>query len=469
VYANTLYRPHDAFYQDPQWGDITDWEGELAPYYDIAESMLGVVDARADTPADDVMRRVADHFDVGGTFRPARVGVFLGEPGVEVPDPYFGGAGPSRAGCIETGGCMIGCRYNAKNSLDKNYLYLAEQAGAVVHPETEAVDVTRDNGGGYNVATRVPGSKRSAGDFAATHIVFSAGALGTTRLLLQLAARGRLPSMSPRLGHQVRTNSEVILGATARSTDVDYSRGVAITSSIHPEPRTHIEPVRYPKGSSAMGLLGTMLTDGDDSTPRWRLYLRNVLRHPVRFLRSLSVRRWAERSVVLLVMQSYDNSLRLSLEKGRFGSRLASEPETGKPAPTYIPIANEAARAAAVAMGGEPVSALNEVVLDTPTTAHVLGGAVVGDSARTGVVDPYHRMYGHPGIHVVDGSAVGANLGVNPALTITAMAERAMAMWPNRGAADSRPVLGSGYRRVDPVRPGAPTVEPAVLGADPWA
>ena len=469
VYANTLYRPHDAFYRDPQWGDVADWERELAPFYDIAERMLGVVDARADTPADDVMRRVARHFDVEHTFQPTRIGVFLGEPGVEVPDPYFGGAGPRRAGCTETGGCMIGCRFNAKNTLDKNYLYLAEQLGAVIHPDTQVVDVAARADGRYRIATRKPGTKKSAGGFVAGDVVFSAGSLGTTRLLLELVDRGRLPHISTRLGHQVRTNSEVILGATADTANVDYSRGVAITSSIHPEPRTHIEPVRYPKGSSAMGLLATILTDGDPPTSRALLYLRNLIRHPIRFARSLSVYRWAERSVILLVMQSYDNSLRLSLERRRGRTRLKSTQESGKPAPTYIPIANEAARVAARAMNGEPMSTINEVALDTPTSAHVLGGAVVGGSPESGVVDPYHRMYGHPGVHVVDGAAVGANLGVNPALTITAMAERAMAMWPNKGGDDPRPSLGSGFRSVDPVRPETPAVPPSVLGTDPWS
>ena len=469
VYANTLYRPHDAFYRDPQWEDVTDWKRELAPFYDVAERMLGVVDARADTPADDVMREIARHFDAEHTFRPTRIGVYLGEPGVEVPDPYFGGAGPSRSGCLETGGCMIGCRFNAKNTLDKNYLYLAEKRGATIHPETEVVDLARRIDGRYRVATRRPGTKDSAGTFVAENVVFSAGSLGTTRLLLELVDRDRLPDVSSRLGHQVRTNSEVILGATAGATDVDYSQGVAITSSVHPEPRTHIEPVRYPKGSSAMGLLGTILTDGDPATPRALLYLRNILRHPIRFARSLSVHRWAERTVILLVMQSYDNSLRLFLERKRGRTRLSSAQEAGKPAPTYIPIANEAARIAARFMNGEPTSAINEVALDRPTSAHVLGGAAVGGTPESGVVDPYHRMYGHPGIHVVDGAAVGANLGVNPSLTITAMAERAMAMWPNKGEDDPRPSLGSEYKYVEGVRPAAPAVPASILGVDPWA
>lgn len=470
VYANTLYEPHDAFYTDPQWGEITDWRAELAPFYQMAKRMLGAVDNPRRTPADEVALEVARHFGAEDTFRPTPVGVFFGEPGEEVADPYFGGAGPARRGCVECGGCMVGCRHNAKNSLDRNYLYLAERAGADVHPEHEVVDVERLAGGGFRVTTQRPGAwvRKRRRSFTAGQVVFAAGALGSTRLLLELSARGRVPGISERLGDVVRTNSEALLGATARSTDVDYSQGVAITSSFHPEPHTHIEPVRYSKGSNAMGLLGTVLTDGGGQIPRQLRFLGNVVRHPVEFLRSLSVRRWSERTVILLVMQSYDNSLRVFRKKGWLGTRLSSAPSTDKPHPSYIPIANEAARVAARAMDGQPGSALNEVLLDVPTTAHILGGACIGASPYTGVVDPYHRVYGCDGLHVIDGAAIGANLGVNPSLTITAMAERALAMWPNNGETDERPATG-GYAPVAPVRPHRPVVAPPVLDVDPWA
>lgn len=459
-YANTLYEPHDAFFTDPQWADITDWRTELAPHYRMAKRMLGVTDAPADTPADQVMRAVAGRMGVADTFRPAPVGVFFGEPGVEVDDPYFGGAGPRRAGCVFNGRCMVGCRHNAKNSLDKNYLYLAEANGAEVRAQTEVIDLMR-SGDGWKVITQRPGPIRRRGKrmFTAEQVIFAAGALGTTRLLLSLAERNRLPNMSDQVGHLVRTNSEVLVGATADGTNVDYSQGVAITSSIHPEPRTHIEPVRYPKGSSAIGLLGTVLTDGGPGLPRPLRYLYNVVRHPIRFLRSLSVYRWAERTVILLVMQSYDNSIQLYRKKRRRGVRLASKQGHGQPNPTYIPLANEAARIAAQVMDGQAVSALNEVLLDRPVTAHLLGGAPIGSGPERGVIDPYHRMYGHDGLHVIDGSAVCANLGVNPSLSITAMAERALAMWPNRGQVDPRPPLGSVYRRVNPVPPLEPSVD----------
>lgn len=457
-YANTLYEPHDAFFTDPQWADITDWRAELAPHYRMAKRMLGVADAPADTPADDVMRAVAERMGVADTFRPTPVGVFFGEPGVEVDDPYFGGAGPRRSGCVFNGRCMVGCRNNAKNTLDKNYLYLAEAKGAEVHARTEVIDLMR-SGDAWTVTAQRPGpiKRRGVRTFTAGQVIFAAGALGTTRLLLELAERGRLPEMSDQVGHLVRTNSEVLVGATADRADVDYSRGVAITSSIHPEPRTHIEPVRYPKGSSAIGLLSTVLTDGGPGMPRPLRYLGNIIRHPIRFLRTLSLYRWAERTVILLVMQSYDNSIQLYRKKGRLGVRLASKQGHGRPNPTYIPLANEAARIAAEVMGGQAGSAINEVLLNRPATAHLLGGAPIGSTPERGVIDPYHRMYGHAGLHVIDGAAVSANLGVNPSLSITAMAERALAMWPNKGGLDPRPALGKGYKPVDPVAP-----------LDPW-
>lgn len=470
VYANTLYEPHDAFYQDPQWREVTDWKAELAPFYRLASRMLGVVNNPTHTPADEVALQIAKRWNVEDTFRPTPVGVYFGEPGVEAPDPFFGGAGPSRSGCLECGGCMVGCRHNAKNSLDRNYLYLAEQSGAQVYPEHEVVDLEPLRGGGFRVTTQRPGAwiRKRRRTFTADEVVFAAGALGTTKLLLKLSELGRLPHLSPRAGDLVRTNSEALVGATARSTDVDYSTGVAITSSFHPEPQTHIEPVRYSKGSNVMGLLATVLTDGGGVFPRQVRFLGNVLRHPIGFLRSLSVRRWAERSVILLVMQSYDNSVNVLRKRGWFGVRLTSRPSEGESPPSYIPIANDAARVAADVMDGFPGSSLNEVLLDVPTSAHVLGGACVGESPERGVVDPYHRVYGHGGLHVVDGAAIGANLGVNPSLTITAMAERAMSTWPNKGEEDRRPTLGSAYRSVDTVAPMSPAVPIDVLGVDIW-
>lgn len=458
VYANTLYEPHEAFYRDEQWAGITDWRSELEPFYELAKRMLGVTPAETNTASDEVLRRVAANFGVEDTFSPTPVGVLLTEPGVEVPDPYFGGEGPTRHGCRRCGGCMSGCRYDAKNSLDKNYLYLAERNGAVVHPESEVTDI-EPIGGGFRVTVERPGAwlRRRRRTFTAEQVICSAGALGTTRLLLRLAAEGRLEGLSPRLGEKVRTNSEAIIGATARTTAVDYSRGLAITSSIHPRPDTHIEACRYGKGSNAMGLLATVLVDGGGKFPRQIRFALTVLAHPLRFIRSLSVRRWSERTVILLVMQSVDNRMRLRWKNGWRG-RMISENDADSRPPSYIPEGNEAARVAAREMGGFPGSAINEVLLDVPTTAHLLGGACIGETPNDGVIDPYHRAFGLPGMHVVDGSAVPANLGVNPSLTITAMAERAMASWPNKGEDDPRPAPGAEYVRVDAVTPQHPAV-----------
>lgn len=470
VYANTLYEPLEAFYADPQWSGVADWRAELAPYYDQAKRMLGVVQTPFTTPADDVMRETAERMGVGETWHPTPVGVFFGTPGVEVDDPYFGGAGPRRTGCTSCGGCMVGCRVGAKNSLDRNYLHLAERGGATVHPEHQALDIHPLSGGGYGIATQRPGAvlRRRRRTFTAEQVVFSAGVLGTLKLLLRLKERATLPRLSDRLGHVVRTNSEAILGVQARTADIDYSRGIAITSSIHPDAVTHVEPVRYPKGSNAMGLLATILVDGGGTVPRQLRFAAKAARHPSVFLRSLSVRRWSEKTVILLVMQTLDNSIRI-LRKGR---GLTTAPGHGEPNPTYIPVANETAKVAADVIGGFPGSAWNEVLLDVPTTAHIIGGACIGEDPARGAIDPYQRLHGHPGLHVADGSAISANLGVNPSLTITAMTERAMALWPNRGDPDPRPAPGEPYRRVEPVAPRAPAVPagtPAALRLAPAA
>ena len=471
VYANTLYRPaSDAFYHDRQWAHITDWRAELAPYYDQAERMLGVVQNPTMTPSDEVMRQVAEEMGVGGTFSMAPVGVFFGrdgrkEPGVEVGDPFFGGAGPRRRGCLEVGECMTGCRHNAKNTLVKNYLYLAEKSGATVHPRTTAVAVRPLPRGGYAVDAVRTGAwraGRTARSFTAGQVVFAAGTWGTQQLLHRMKAAGSLPEVSPRLGVLTRTNSEALGGAltTMRNrTRHDFTRGVAITSSIHPDQYTHIEPVRYGKGSNAMGLLSTLMTDGGGQVPRWVKWLAQVARHPGRFgSLYFGINHWSERAVIGLTMQSLDNSITVHLKRTRLGRiKLTSEQGHGAPSPTWVPAANQAMRHAGSAIGGFPLNSVGEMV-DIPMTAHFLGGCVIGDSPESGVVDPYHRMYGHPGLHVVDGSAISANLGVNPALTITAQAERAMALWPNKGDKDPRPPLGAAYQRAAPATPRNPIV-----------
>jgi cholesterol oxidase len=463
VYANTLYEPLPAFFDDPQWSDITSWREELAPHYDQARRMLGVVAYSRATAADWAMRAVAQRMGVGETCHPTPVGVLLSPPGLAVPDPFFGGAGPTRAGCLHCGACMTGCRHNAKNTLVKNYLYLAERAGADILPLTTVTAIRPAPGGGYLVFTRRTGGRLRRGTrrIEADQVVFAAGALGTQRLLHRMRADGALPRLSPRIGALTRTNSESILGASvpgrqARRRGLDFTDGVAITSSFHPDPTTHIEPVRYGRGSNAMGLLQTLLTDGGPG--RVRRWLWTLLRAPVTAARSLSVRRWSQRTVIALVMQSADNSLTVHYRRSWYGRRrLVASQGHGAPNPTWIPAGNQAVRLLAEEIGGKPGGSITEV-FDTPVTAHILGGAVIGASPAHGVIDPYHRVYGYPGLHVMDGAAVCANLGVNPALTITALAERAMALWPNRGDPDPRAEAGAPYRRVDPVPPRWPTV-----------
>ncbi|NLU65275.1 GMC family oxidoreductase [Rhodococcus sp. HNM0563] len=464
-YANTLYRPPSRFFQDPQWGHITDWETELSPYYEQASRMLGVRENPSVTPADEVMRKVADDMGVGDTFGPTPVGVFFDEPGKTVPDPFFGGAGPERTGCTECGSCMTGCRVGAKNTLVKNYLHLAERAGARIHPLTTATRVTPRSGGGYEIETRsTNGIRKRRKTFTADQVVVAAGNYGTARLLLAMREGGDLSRLSPRLGRVVRTNSEAVLAATAQSRDVDYTEGVAITSSFHPDDHTHIEPVRYGKGSNAIGLLQALLVDGGGRVPRLAKFVGVAVRNPRAFLRSLSVRRWSERTVIALVMQTDDNSLELASRRSPLGHGVTSKQGPGNPPPEWIPVGHEAVRRVGDEIGGDPGGSLLDLV-NIPMTAHFLGGCVIGDSPETGVVDPYLRAYGHEGLHVVDGSVVTANLGVNPSLTITAQAERAMALWPNKGEDDTRPELGAPYAPVKPVHPIRPAVPAEAPGA----
>jgi cholesterol oxidase len=463
VYANTLYQPPSSFFQDPQWAHITDWEAELTPHYDQAKRMLGVVEQPATTAADRVIQEVAEEMGVGHTYTRTPVGVYFGTAGVEVDDPYFGGVGPRRTGCTHCGDCMIGCRINAKNRLDLNYLYLAEKGGATVLPETTVTAVKPLAGGGYVVETRPTGKRGPASTTTAEQVVFAAGALGTQRLLHAMRDTGVLPRISNRLGRLTRTNSEALLGAMApKSAGTDFTKGVAITSSFHPDEHTHIEPVRYGKGSNAMGLLSTMLVDGGGPIPRPLRFLGQVLRHPWLFAQSLSVSRWSERTIIALVMQNNDNSL--TVKRTRRG-RLTTGPGHGEPNPTWIPVGHDAVRRIADKIGGYPGGTVGDIA-NVPMTAHIIGGAVIGADPDEGVIDGYHRVFGHEGLHVVDGAALSANLGVNPSLSITAQAERAFSLWPNKGGPDPRPALGEPYVRVPavaPVLPMVPASAPAAL------
>ena len=464
-YANTLYVPPAAFFHDPQWSHITDWRAELAPHYETASRMLGVVTNPCEGPVEQIMRRTAEDLGVGATFRKTPVAVFFGKPGQHVPDPFFDGAGPGRTGCTQCGNCMVGCRVGAKNTLVKNYLALAERLGATIEPLRTVVAVEPiDDGhrvGGYRVTTEATGAwvRKGRHTVTASQVVFAAGAWGTQRLLQRMSYDGRLGDLSPRLGHLTRTNSEALLGATTVRVprDVDLTKGVAITSSFHVDHETHVENVRYGKGSNAMGLLATIMVDGGGRAPRSLRFVGQALRHPVTFVRATSVRRWSERSIIGLVMQSRDNSITVSGKRRLTGGvGLTSTKGHGESNPTWIPSGNKAVRQMtarlqeSTGVPAVPGGSLGEIV-NVPMTAHYLGGAVISDDPAKGVVDPWHRVWGYPGLHIVDGSSVSANLGVNPSLTITAQAERAMSFWPNRGGEDPRPPQGAAYQRLDAV------------------
>ena len=496
VYANTLYVPGEGYFTDPHWGHITDWSDELLPFYDQAQRMLGVVTNPTMTAADVAFKAVADEMGVGHTFKRTPVGVYFGSaPGVTEPDPYFGGAGPERTGCIECGECMTGCRHNAKNTLVKNYLGLAEGAGAKVHPLTTVTTVRQLPDGRWAVDARSTESlaakatgkvrgkvaERRSGDqalpddssdgagrtFTADHVVFSAGTWGTQSLLHRLLADGVLPDLSPRLGSLTRTNSESLVGVVNATPpgEGDFTHGVAITSSFFPDPNTHIEPVRYGKGSNSMLLLETVMSDGQEGVPRYKQWAREAIKHPWDVVRSVYVRGASEKGIIALVMQNVNNSITVAGERTRSGRfRLRSRQGEGAPNPSWIPVANDAMRRLAKIIGGSPRGNWGEVV-DAPMTAHFIGGAVIGLTPDEGVIDPYHRVHGYPGLHIADGSTITANVGVNPSLTITAMAERAMSLWPNAGEEDPRPEQGTGYRRVSPVQPKNPVVPEHASGA----
>ena len=437
-YANTLYRARPAFYADPQIAGLADWEAELAPHYDEAERMLGVVTYDQDTPADLLLKEYAEQGGFGDTYAKTRVGVFLGEAGKTVPDPFFGGDGPERTGCVRCGSCMVGCRHGAKNTLVKNYLHFAERRGVEILPERTVVDVrplgAADGADGYAVAHERSGAwlRRDRRTLTARGVVVAAGALGTNRLLFGCKLRGSLPNVSDRLGHLVRTNSESILAVTARDDARDFTRGVAITSSIYPDPDTHIEPVTYGQGADSQSLLFALMTEAGGRGTQPLHLLVNMVRHPLLALRASRIKAWSRRTVILLVMQTLDNAMRLKVKRRWPNGNvvLTTEQDPDNPNPDKIPAAYRAAEWIAERIGGTPQAMFTEAIFSIPTTAHILGGAVIGRDRDRGVVDGRQRVFGYENLLVCDGSAVPANVGVNPSLTITALAERAMSAIP---------------------------------------
>ena len=474
-YANSLYKPGTEYFQHRQWGHITDWESELTPHYDNASRMLGVVTNPSDTPADVVMREVAEDMGVGHTFRSTPVGVFFGAktggqgaPGQTVSDPYFGGIGPDRTACTECGECMTGCRHDAKNTLVKNYLYLAEKFGAQVFDRTTVTGLHPQADGSWVIDTERTGRWVAKGkqQFSAKRVILAAGAWGTQNLLHRQQADGHLPLLPKSLGKLTRTNSEAILGAMGTKVDPenDFSNGVAITSSFFPDEDTHIEPVRYGKGSNAIAMLQMIMTEGGRRTPRWLQAVGTVVKHPNYLTQLVNLRKWSQRTVISLVMQNRDNSITTYLQKIGPVRFLMSKQGEGEPNPTWIPSGNEATQRAADklsargrngrVLAGGTIGELANI----PLTAHFIGGATISDSPENGVVDPYLRVWGYPTLSIHDGSAMAANPGVNPSLSISANAERATSLWPNKGEEDQRPAQGESYVRLDPIAPVNPAV-----------
>jgi cholesterol oxidase len=443
-YANTLYRAPARFYADPQWAELGDWATALAPHYDTAERMLGVVTVEADDPADQLLREFGREIGADKTYAKTRVGVYFGTAGETVPDPFFDGAGPARTGCIACGRCMVGCPHNAKNTLPKNYLWLAERAGVVLTPERTVVDIkplgAADGSDGYAVTTERTGAwfRRDRRTHTARGVVIAAGPLGTNKLLAQAKRSGSLPRISDRLGELVRTNSEAILAVTLPKGSEDMTKRVAISSSVYPDPDTHIETVTYGSAGDSMSALFTLLVGDGTKLTRPLKLIGAMLRHPIKLARVTWPRGWSQRTIIVLVMQSLDNAIALRARRGLLGGvRLQTEQDPERPNPTFIPVANQFTEWLAERTGGIAQSGLTEAAANIPTTAHILGGAVIGADPSRGVIDARQRVFGYDNLLVCDGSAIPANVGVNPSLTITALAEHAMSHIPAAGTAQA--------------------------------
>ncbi len=433
-YANTLYRARPRFYGDRQIAGLADWENELAPHYDEAERMLGVTTYEDEGPADLLLKEYAEQNGFGDSYAKTRVGVFLGEAGRTVPDPYFGGAGPDRTGCERCGSCMLGCRHGAKNTLVKNYLHFAERLGVEILPERTAVDIrprgAADGSDGYTVTHERSGAwvRHGRNRLTAGGVIVAAGALGTNRLLFRSKLAGSLPRVSDRLGHLVRTNSESVLAVTAGDEHADFTRTVAIASSVYPDDDTHIEPVTYGPNADSLSLMYWLMTEAGRRGTRPLHFLRGVLSRPRAALSAMRVRGWSRRTVILLVMQTLDGAMRLKVTRRWPNGNvvLGTEQDPDNPNPDQIPAAYRAAEWLQGRLGGTAQAVFTEAIFCIPTTAHILGGAVIGADADSGVVDARHNVFGYRNLLVCDGAAVPANIGVNPSLTITALAERAM-------------------------------------------
>jgi cholesterol oxidase len=435
--------PDPAVFAAPGWRALLDWREVLAPHYATARRMLGVATNPRLWPADDALKEIAGEMGREETFQPTDVGVFFGEPGVIVPDPYFQGQGPDRAGCIHCGACMVGCRHNAKNTLTKNYLYFAQKFGAEIRAEAEVRDIRplhpeEAEGARYEVSYSRSTAWLRAREkrCLSRNVIVAAGTLGTLRLLFYCRnVTKSLPDLSPRLGFGVLTNSESMLGVTARRRRTDYSQGIAVTSNFQADAATTVEPVRYPEGSSLMRFFSAPLIGPGHVAWRWCKFVAELLRRPRDFLKTHLLPGWARRTTIILVMQSDDNRLRLHWGrklKGVFRRDLVSRTDPVKPIPPRLELGHKITRAFAAKTDGIPATTINEVLFDIPVTAHIMGGCPMGRHAGEGVVDTACQVHHYPGLYVVDGSIMPGNPGINPALTITAMAEYAMSRVPEK-------------------------------------
>jgi cholesterol oxidase len=443
-YANVLEIPTRATFDTPAWNETLPWGQVLQPFFATARRMLGAATNPTFWQADDTLKEIATSLGQASTFRATEVGVFFGPEGQTVPDPYFTGAGPQRAGCIQCGGCMVGCRNNAKNTLPKNYLYFAEKQGAgilpgmrvrEIHPLSPGQPDRARYGITYRSSTALVGIKKH--QIRARNVIVAAGVMGTLKLLLDCRDRYRtLPDLSTRLGDRVRTNSEALLGSVTRSKQADFSKGIAITSIFDVDSATRIEPVRYPQGSDLMRIMAAPLISNGHAVPlRMLKSLLWIVQHPLDFLQAQVLPGWARKVTILLVMQNVDNRLNLRLGRSLltfFCKGLVAEPEPGHEISPRVDAGHAVTRLFAEKTDGIPMGSLGENLLDVPTTAHILGGCPMGKDASAGMIDESFQVHNYPGLYVIDGSVMPANPGVNPSLTITALAEYAMSKIPSK-------------------------------------
>jgi cholesterol oxidase len=440
VYANTLYIPPDEFFSNLSWYRFGDWKKILSPFYDKASFMLGRKKYSRLNAEDKILEEVAKEMNAHDTFDSVHVAVNIKETETETEtetDPYFSGLGPLRKGCIECGGCMVGCRENAKNTLDRNYLWFAEKLGVEILPETR-VDKISYKDGLYNIETKRITSffnKRKT-TFNAKGIIVAAGALGTLELLLKQKYRyATLPDLSDKLGHQLRTNAETLCAVSGASQKLN--NGLAITSVFKPDPDTHVEIVKYPDGSNAMKwFFGLSVGGAGTSMKRTMMLLMKSITHPRLFMKMLFNFRWSTKMVIFLVMQTKDNAMKMVWKNNFLGGSMKIDNNGQKRVPAFIPVGQEVMERYARKVAGVPQNILLEVFFDRPTTAHILGGCPMSDTSESGVVDKYLKVHGYPDFYITDGSVIQGNIGVNPSLTITAMAEYCMSHIPVKPGSD---------------------------------